>query len=279
MDKRGTTEKMDRSDKIYRADKIDSIIKVVDIEKHQDDDHLREMKRLEQVKSLYFDSFPRILLDKWDAILDYLHENSPSRKNPSKISVLLVSLENKDVGDVSAWSANVITGFLLFTYIVESKLVFLDYIAIKPEFRNQGIGSALINAVPGIVQNWSEIQDTDKPAINAIIGEIERADIDYGKGHDTNIVKKRNRFYNRLSFQKINIPYFQPKFSPYAEIVRLNLIIRPYQCEPPYSKYEIKKLYKIMYREYYELNKDQMDEVMRYMDQSEWPAIIQTSSL
>lgn len=84
--------------------------------------------------------------------------------------------------------------------------IFIDHIAISPEFRGQGIGSEIMNKV---------INNHKKP----IILEVEKP--------ETETAQRRITFYERLGFKLNEFDYYQPSLGPGKPSIPLHLMSHP----------------------------------------------------
>jgi len=86
------------------------------------------------------------------------------------------------------------------------EFIFVDHIAVSPEFRGQGIGSEIINKV---------INDHKKP----VILEVERP--------ETETAQRRITFYERLGFKLNEFDYYQPSLGQGKSSIPLHLMSHP----------------------------------------------------
>lgn len=91
---------------------------------------------------------------------------------------------------------NKIIGFLIANVLEENEYIGLDYLAILPEYQSKGYGSKAIMSLKDIFPNYK-----------AMFIEIEK--LGCGKSETENIEReRRERFYNRLGFEKLNFELF-----------------------------------------------------------------------
>lgn len=82
-------------------------------------------------------------------------------------------------------------GFMLFNSINESKILLLDYFAIKPEYQNMGYGKKAIRQLKDTMINYY-----------CIYGEIEK--LGMGKTiKENNFRQMRMKFYGNLGFYRL----------------------------------------------------------------------------
>jgi len=98
-----------------------------------------------------------------------------------------------------------ITGAAVADHSSDTMVSVLEYLAVAPEHRGSGAGSALLTAA---VERWRELVSP-----GAILAEIERPDV-----HDTTEQfgdpGRRLAFYERHGFKGLALPYYQPALTP-----------------------------------------------------------------
>lgn len=113
----------------------------------------------------------------------------------------LAAQRTEVVRTVLAWDdENDLVGGLTGRWYPTCRVVLLDYLAVRPEFRGSGVGGALLRHGLG---RWSQELS---PIL--MLGEVEdpRQYQDIGFGNP----RLRFRFYGRLGARVLGLPYFQP---------------------------------------------------------------------
>jgi ribosomal protein S18 acetylase RimI-like enzyme len=120
--------------------------------------------------------------------------------------------------------------------------VLIDYLAIKREFRQQGIGSKLLRY----------IQDTYSQKGIRLIGEVE----DFNYGNNQEIKKRRMRFYRRSGARVLKDVYYQMPPLQGNQPTPMMLITFNSIGEDKIDGEEIKKIIKQIYYELYNRDSD-----------------------
>lgn len=106
---------------------------------------------------------------------------------------------------VLAWDdEDNLVGGLAGEWYPTCRIFLLDYLAVSPDFRGGGVGSALLRHG---FERWSKELS---PIL--ILGEVE----DPRQFHDTDFgdPQRRFRLYGRLGARVLRLPYFQPALGP-----------------------------------------------------------------
>jgi len=111
-------------------------------------------------------------------------------------------------------------GGALGDYFAESDVLLLSYLAIRPDMRSKGIGSALLRDA---LSKWREKVD---PVV--ILAEIEDPRVHGASQGTYGDPVARLKFYARLGSRFLPVPYFQPSLEPgVLPRVRGMLLISP----------------------------------------------------
>ena len=98
-----------------------------------------------------------------------------------------------------------ITGTAVADHSADTRISVLEYLAVSPEHRGAGAGSALLTAA---VERWAQLVSP-----GAILAEIERPDV-HRATEQFGDPARRLAFYERHGFQGLAVPYFQPALTP-----------------------------------------------------------------
>lgn len=98
----------------------------------------------------------------------------------------------------------VATGVAVADHHSETRVSVLEYLAVNPDRRGGGAGSALLTAA---VQRW-----VDLVSPGALLAEIERPDA-HAATEEFGDPTRRLAFYERHGFQALALPYYQPALS------------------------------------------------------------------
>ncbi len=101
---------------------------------------------------------------------------------------------------------NVIIGFMILNRINNSSYAVLDYLCILPQYRNRNFGTSALHLL---------IEQESKS--HGIFIEVEK--VGFGKDEEDNALrKKRQQFYERLGFKKLNydLLLFDVMYMPYV---------------------------------------------------------------
>ena len=98
-----------------------------------------------------------------------------------------------------------ITGAAVADHDSETGLSMLDYLAMAPEHRGAGAGSALLTSA---VEQWAQLVSP-----GALLAEMERPDV-YGATEQFGDPTRRLAFYERHGFRGLAVPYYQPALTP-----------------------------------------------------------------
>lgn len=97
-----------------------------------------------------------------------------------------------------------LVGFMLTNTLPDNKYLQLDYLGIFPKYQGMGYGSKAIMELKNISKNY-----------NGIFGEVEAEGL--GENEEENEIRKRRQaFYNKLGFRKLEfkIELFKVIFTP-----------------------------------------------------------------
>lgn len=98
-----------------------------------------------------------------------------------------------------------ITGAAVADHDSETALSMLDYLAMAPEHRGAGAGSALLEAA---VAQWVQLVSP-----GALLAEMERPDV-HPATEEFGDPTRRLAFYERHGFRGLAVPYYQPALTP-----------------------------------------------------------------
>lgn len=98
-----------------------------------------------------------------------------------------------------------VTGAAVADHSSDTRISVLEYLAVSPEHRGAGAGSALLTAA---VERWRELV-----APGAILAEIERPDV-HDATEQFGDPGRRLAFYERHGFKGLAVPYYQPALTP-----------------------------------------------------------------
>lgn len=143
----------------------------------------------------------------------------PSQLGDVYDSILVRSFQPDELVDKAAFMHHTTWGEVLLTEDAEgvatgaavadhhppTGVSVLEYLAISPEHRGTGAGSALLEAA---VARWTELVNP-----GALLAEIERPDAHDAAGQFGDPTR-RLAFYDRHGFRALALPYFQPALTP-----------------------------------------------------------------
>ncbi|MDQ7991176.1 MAG: GNAT family N-acetyltransferase [Propionicimonas sp.] len=116
----------------------------------------------------------------------------------------------------------VITGAAVADHHADTRLSVLEYLAVSPDHRGAGSGSALLTAA---VERWAELVSP-----GALLAEIERPDAHPATAQFGDPVR-RLAFYQRHGFKALAVPYYQPALSetqqPVPDLILGVLVLDP----------------------------------------------------
>jgi len=225
---------------------------------------------INQVKKLYFDSFPPEEILPWSDILDTLERYDITKLQDTSLLYILLGIYKKR--DTSK-----LLGFILIIYPIKENFAFFHYLAITPQDRNLGIGSILWKEAKDYLQNLSL-----KLKLNSLLGvfyEIERIDLPQYDHQQKSDIVKRYKFYQRLNQKIVDLPYYFPPLQSEGNELPLLLMFYPFKEVVELSKVLMTNVYNFIYRRVYGLKKRKFNKIKKNLEYNKWPEIITLKTL
>lgn len=127
-------------------------------------------------------------------------------------------------------SSSKVAGSAVLYFSQARPVALLDYMAVRPELRGQGIGSALFREV-------SKVATHDASAPNWLVLEVD--DDREGTQEERRLNHRRIEFYRRLGARLLtNVPYLFPSDS--AEPVPMRLMVLPLRSDSSLSPADLR---------------------------------------
>jgi len=225
---------------------------------------------INQVKKLYFDSFPPEEILPWSDILDALERYDITKLQDTSLLYILLGIYKK-------MDTSKLLGFIHIIYPIKENFAFFHYLAIAPQDRNLGIGSILWKEAKDYLQNLSL-----KLKLNSLIGvfyEIERIDLPQYDHQQKSEIIKRYKFYQRLNQKIVDLPYYFPPLQSEGNELPLLLMFYPFKEIGKLSKDLMTNVYTFIYRRVYGLKKRKFNKIKKKLEYNKWPEIITLKTL
>ena len=233
-------------------------------------DPKKHKSELKSIKKLYKNSFPPEEREPWYLLKRGLKIAGTSKIPYNKTYTTMLGIKN--VEDPSK-----VLGFAIIVYIIPSNFCFGNYIAIEPEYRNKGLGSAFVNEIKKYFMELANKFDAEKPI--GFFYEIDKHDLSRYGIKDREQIFARYRFYNRLNQKKIDVPYFQPALRSWLPKVPMYLMFGPIEERKYFSKEEILRIYTNIYSVIYHKSEKSLKKLFRRLNVVDLPNRIDLISL
>ncbi len=170
------------------------------------------------LKKVYYDDF--------DAVYSIMEKSFPSdeRRSYEKQRALL---DEKKYSVFALQGEKSIKAFI--STFVFNDFAYVEHFAVSPDFRNQGLGSIILNELKSTL-NKSLCLEVELP--------------------NTELAKRRIDFYKRNGFYLNDYPYMQPPFSSDKNAVPLLVMT----TERTLDKAEFERVKSVLYKEVYRVS-------------------------
>lgn len=191
---------------------------------------------VEDALAFYDDSFPLEVREPheifWES-LRYAKNNSQNNFH------FLIGFEGEQI-----------VSFATGHYIKEVNSGFIVYIAAKPAKRSKGLGTKTLRKMEEIL--LEDATNAGFQSIRSVVLETEKQEVVQTETEKQDCLR-RNRFFERNQYRKYEeIEYYQPPLHEGGESVPLNFYIRNFEENRQFSKEEVSRIIRAIYREKYQ---------------------------
>jgi GNAT superfamily N-acetyltransferase len=186
------------------------------------------------------------------AVIQIYHESFPAAQRIADEALLRFVPEPQEEPGASlfyvAEDARQSIGFAAGVHVTSMRLAYLAYMAISPEWRDRGVGSALLRA---LVECWFRLRP--KPP-HWLFMEVERPELG-GNEEERRQRQRRIAFYESHGCQRLNADFQAPPIGPELLIVPYSILMLP-MFEPDLRLPALRVALADLYREVYGLPED-----------------------
>ncbi|OEH94403.1 GNAT family N-acetyltransferase [Bacillus solimangrovi] len=164
---------------------------------------------LEKVFKLYDQTFPKEVRESHETFYKSIQYSQNSFPNTFRF---LVGIENEQV-----------VSFATGHYLAGVNSGFIVYIVTNPLIRSHGLGAKTLNQLEELLNE--DAKRAGYESINSIILETETIEMVHTEQEKEDCVK-RNNFFNRNGYKRLNVKYMQPPLHNDEHSIPLNLFVK-----------------------------------------------------